>query len=535
MSQPVDPETDRPKLRSVNGGEIFAPLSGLILVMFAMLAGSYFLFKVTGFRNAIIGIEVALLVAGVVLIFIARHRIRSQLLVPLAHMRRWAILMRQGNLSAQVPIPSHGDFTDLARDINNLGSSLRSLSRDMDSNVHQQTQRLAQKTHSLQVLYDVAASTNTARDLADLLSRHLHTMAKVTTAPYATVRVITNDLQLRLADDVGLATPIVESEILTPVERCICAQNLRDSVIRCSTKRQFCGNLLCHSLPAEANDLIALAIPLRYQNKILGVYNLFVDSSMDISEQETQDMLTNIAQHTSLAIEKSRLEDDSKRVSIMQERTMLAHELHDSLAQTLASLRFRMAVLENTLEDLMNAQALSEVAQIREDLDTANSELRELLTHFRVRMDDRGLIPATENLVHRFEKDTNISVFFQNDCTGLELPPEVEIQVLHIIQEALSNIRKHSHAEHVRVLFRCRHNREYHVLIEDDGIGIDETITHGQPGEHIGLKIMRERAKRINAELTIDTEPGEGTRVELDFNAQLKPGGSDVYQTSENR
>jgi two-component system nitrate/nitrite sensor histidine kinase NarX len=288
--------------------------------------------------------------------------------------------------------------------------------------------------------------------------------------------------------------------------------------------------LLYHSLPAEAENLTAIAIPLRYQNKILGVYNLFIDNNTDISEQETLDMLTNIAQHTSLAIEKSRLEDDAKRVSIMQERTMLAHELHDSLAQTLASLRFRMAVLENTLENLMNTQALSEVAQIREDLDTANSELRELLTHFRVRMDDRGLIPATENLLNRFEKDTNISVFFQNDSAGIELPPEVEIQVLHIIQEALSNIRKHSHAENVRVLIRCRHNRDYHVLIEDDGVGIDDTIIGGQPGEHIGLKIMRERAKRINAELTIDTEPGEGTRVELDFNTEIKPNTGDDYQ-----
>jgi two-component system nitrate/nitrite sensor histidine kinase NarX len=175
-------------------------------------------------------------------------------------------------------------------------------------------------------------------------------------------------------------------------------------------------------------------------------------------------------------------------------------------------------LLSQTLHQGDHQNALQEVIQLKNGLDEANTELRELLAHFRVRMDERGLIPATENLVERFKKESDIAVFFQTDCSQLKLPPLVEVQVLHIIQESLTNIRKHSQAENVRVLIRCDDEDRYHVLIEDDGIGIESTTIEGQPGEHVGLSIMKERARRIGGELIIETEPGEGTRVEFDIN-----------------
>lgn len=204
----------------------------------------------------------------------------------------------------------------------------------------------------------------------------------------------------------------------------------------------------------------------------------------------------------------------------MQERTMLAHELHDSLAQTLASLRFRVSMLQNTLKqsgEKANAEAEQEVEQIRTGLDEANFELRELLEHFRIRMDERGLVPATEDLVNRFRSESKIQVFFQNECPNLKLPPMLEVHLLHIIQEALTNIRKHSDANNVRILMRCTEELPFHVLIEDDGMGIELDFSESRPGEHVGLTIMKERAKRIGADLTIESDPGDGTRVVLEL------------------
>ena len=91
----------------------------------------------------------------------------------------------------------------------------------------------------------------------------------------------------------------------------------------------------------------------------------------------------------------------------------------------------------------------------------------------------------------------------------------LEVHILHIIQEALSNIRKHSNATNVRVLIRCTADQYFYALIEDDGMGIQVPMDASRPGEHVGLTIMRERANHIGARLNIESESGEGTRIEL--------------------
>ena len=91
------------------------------------------------------------------------------------------------------------------------------------------------------------------------------------------------------------------------------------------------------------------------------------------------------------------------------------------------------------------------------------------------------------------------------------------MQVLRIIQESLNNIRKHSQARLVRILLSANRDNEYAVLIEDDGVGISEPVLDGHPGEQVGLSIMKERAHRLGGMLTIDSEPGEGTRIMLHF------------------
>ncbi|MEW8062084.1 MAG: ATP-binding protein, partial [Candidatus Thiodiazotropha sp.] len=96
-----------------------------------------------------------------------------------------------------------------------------------------------------------------------------------------------------------------------------------------------------------------------------------------------------------------------------------------------------------------------------------------------------------------------------------DLDTSQEMQALRIVQEALANIRKHAKAHTIRVLLRCRSPGSYLILVEDDGVGFEGAVPQGNPGEHIGLSIMEERARRVGGELSIESEPGEGTRVEL--------------------
>ena len=459
-------------------------------------------------------VQVVLLLMGAMSTVLIVMRVNHQLLEPLAHLRNWASRMRGGNLSARIPSPAGGDFAELVKDVNALGADLQTLTREMDSQVRHQTERLAQKTHSLQILYDIASSINTARDLDELLSRFLGTLTELVGARAATVRLVTNDGKIRMVASFGLDADIVEKERLVPLDRCTCGVAVSCGELKIQPDLRTCARFNNRPLlPSEGTEVIA--VPLLYRDRALGVYNLFLDGPGLAQREDMRELLTSIGKHLGMAVEKARLDTESKRLSIIQERTMLAHELHDSLAQTVASLRFQGKMLEETLEQSGNAGALQEVRKIREGVEEAHAELRELLVHFRARMDERGLIPALEELVSRFQQETQIATFFHNECQQLRLSPEQEVQILHIVQESMTNIRKHSEAHTVRLLLRCEQDGSYRILVEDDGQGLVGSQRDPLPGEQVGLSIMQERARRLGGTLRVESEPGEGTRVEL--------------------
>ena len=113
------------------------------------------------------------------------------------------------------------------------------------------------------------------------------------------------------------------------------------------------------------------------------------------------------------------------------------------------------------------------------------------------------------------------------------LPAILEMQVVRIIQESLANIRKHSKAHNVRVLLHCNENGDFRALIEDDGVGIGDTVLEGSPGEHVGLSIMQERAQRLGGALRIESEPGEGTRIELTFHHEADELGTPLPRVEQ--
>jgi two-component system nitrate/nitrite sensor histidine kinase NarX len=523
LHSPEKNTRDLPKHNSENSiasSGLYRPLIGLIIALLGILfsgVAAYFWPQ----HQAALAINQVIL-TGISFFLISRiaQCMKTNLLSPLAQLREWAQRMRNGDLSARVPQTGQGEFSALASDINQLGDALRTLTRDMDEQVNQQTITLQRKTRSLEILYDVAALSNSAQDIDELLIGFLHTLTEIVYAHAGTVRLMNDDRQMRLVGSVGLDENILEKIRLVPIEHCLCAQEFSKNMVLCQNRFEQCHNI-ASDLLFSGDEFENIAIPLRYNNRTLGIYNLFVEKLGLTEREDIKDILTNIGQHLSMAITKSHWDAESHRLSIMQERTMLAHELHDSLAQTLASLRFRVSMLqktlsqENTPESNKESDANSEVEQIKVGLDEANFELRELLSHFRIRMDERGLIPATEGLVERFKNENHGQIFFQNECPELKLPPVLEVHILHIIQEALANIRKHSNANYVRILMSGGDSPYFHLLIEDDGMGIEAEVNSAIPGEHVGLTIMRERAQRIGAELTIESEPGEGTRIEL--------------------
>ncbi|NOX09907.1 MAG: histidine kinase [Gammaproteobacteria bacterium] len=456
-----------------------------------------------------------LVVAGILLVTLAMILIQRDLLAPLSDLREWAYLMRNGDLSARLSIPVRDEFITLAQDINTLGEAIQSLSRDMENQVHKQTRRIKDKSRSLQILYDVAASINTSRDQDDLLTRFLYTLKDVTHARAASVRMLGSDGQMNLVASIGLNNDLLEKE---------CSPSLQKDLFEIDSNHKKNKDIIPSDTTVSLFDnktVKMLTVPLQYRGRTLGTYNLYVERKNLDNSEDMIELLTSIGRHLGMAIEKAQLDKEANQMSVMAERTRIAHELHDSLAQTLASLRFQVRVLDETLHRGDEAALWQALEVIEAGMEEAHTELRGLINHFCAPIDRRGLIPAIEQLSERFRNDTGSQLFFQNEWDQLPFNDEQEIEILRIIQESLANIRKHSQANTTRIMLSYKSN-EYRVLIEDDGIGIShEQPVSGIPGEHVGLGIMEERAKRLGGSLKIESEPGEGTQILLNF--RIKP------------
>ena len=384
-----------------------------------------------------------------------------------------------------------------------------------------QAVRLARKTQSLDILYAIATSLNQPGNLEQLLDGFLDTFIELVDARAASVRLATGDGQTRLIASRGLAPEVVEHDRLMPAGGCPCGWAASEGGLRIQRGTAPCAALIGRPM-LDPDCVEFVAVPAQYQDRILGVYNLFLDRPLAAMGEDMPDLLISVGRHLGLAIEKARLESEARRLAILEERNIIGNELHDSLAQSLIGMRLQLKLLGESLARKDIGAAQYEASRLRRAMTQANADLRELLTNYRLKIDDAGLVPTIATLVERFGRETGIAVFFQNECRVLALTPAQEIQVFFIIQEALTNIRKHSGARNVRILLNSEDDL-YTVLIEDDGLGMTETA-EGMPGEHAGLAIMRERTERLQGQIVIESEPGEGTRIVLMFTAPPPAG-----------
>ncbi|MGB5179723.1 MAG: ATP-binding protein [Gammaproteobacteria bacterium] len=367
---------------------------------------------------------------------------------------------------------------------------------------------------SLQILYEVVSSINTAHGLDDLLTRFMYTLKRITGSQAAAIWILQNTGHMELSASSGIDETLLLPE-RKEVRRCLYERAFTEGKIWVEKDLEKCEKIAGRRFFDDRNTGM-VAVPMRYRGLVTGIINLFLDASLIESIDTIKPLLTSIAHHLSIAIEKSRNEELSQQHLIKDERTRIAHELHDSLAQTLASLRFQVRVLDETLHQGDESTTWQKLEQIENSLDEANTELRELIANFSAPTHNQNLLDAIEKIVSQFRSETGIKTFLQKEWCNTSLTRENETQILRIIQEALWNIRKHSEAKTVRIMLRDGLQGKCHILIEDDGIGINDQV-YGSPGEHIGLTIMRERASRLGGELRVESEPGEGTRIVLEL------------------
>ena len=203
-----------------------------------------------------------------------------------------------------------------------------------------------------------------------------------------------------------------------------------------------------------------------------------------------------------------------RRLAILEERDRLAREMHDSLGQVLGFVNLKAKVAADLIGRGHAAVAAEELEQMRTAVQEAYQEVRQAILSLRTTPQGQGLLASLREYVQRLREQSGLDVRLEA-ADHLRFPEAVEAQVIRIVQEALTNVRKHARASTVTVRFAPQPGDGTVVTISDDGHGFDLAAVESGRGTRFGLLTMRERAESIGGTLSIQTVPGQGTTVRL--------------------
>ncbi|MFE0457387.1 GAF domain-containing sensor histidine kinase [Streptomyces sp. NPDC058914] len=233
--------------------------------------------------------------------------------------------------------------------------------------------------------------------------------------------------------------------------------------------------------------------------------------------EDDEELLSILAQHAAIALTNARLYERSRELTIAEERSRLAHELHDAVSQKLFSLRLT-AQAASALVDRDPSRAKGELQQVAALAAEAADELRAAVVELRpAALDEDGLVATLRTQIQVLDRAHSARVTFSSHGVRA-LPAAQEEALLRVAQEALHNALRHSGAEHVEVTLHKR-GSDTLLRVTDDGSGFDPTTVR-RAGRHLGLVSMRDRASGIGGSLTVESAPGKGTTIEMEA-----PGG----------
>ncbi|MDE2342179.1 MAG: GAF domain-containing protein [Betaproteobacteria bacterium] len=347
------------------------------------------------------------------------------------------------------------------------------------------------------------------KPLEALLEGFLDTIMRMTGALGGAIRLVSgSDPQLYLGASRGLPAELSQKESHVGIACGVCGEAVQEGRLHYSDSAYCAERTPGTFFSTRCRGVVA--VPLDFRGQRIGVFNLFFGEPRDIGPEVTQ-LLGSYAELIGLTLENARLMRDNQRINLLAERQAIANEIHDSLSQNLFYGRLRMSVLSEALRT--GDQALTErcLDDIGDALDSGQKAVRELITHFRSQMDPLGLHHALQMLIDSLKARSSITFEFVHPSIHPELTLEQELQVFHVLREALNNVVLHSQATQARLAV-TREGPLLQFEVTDNGLGMAAATS---PAGHYGLTIMQERARRIGASLGIHSAAGVGTRIVL--------------------
>lgn len=432
----------------------------------------------------------------VVLVVIIMMQLNQRVERPLSELTNSANRIMSGDYTAHTDIAQSDELGFLSRTMNKMADAISESHLQLEKRVKLKTAELRQNKESLELLYEASTLLSQSSKNLDLepLIEKLSTISGL------------DDLDLCLMTNEGSAP---YEHILTSDkelnEKCLtgdCATCITDTV-DCNTQ-------------VEGAKRISMRYPLRKGEFNFGVLicNLKPHTSLEAWQHQ---LLQSIAAQIATGLKLRQQSEQTRRLALVSERTVIARELHDSLAQALSYLKIQVTRLQKLHQKESSSEQIDEVVdELKTGLSSAYRQLRELLTTFRLKIDAEGLQSAFEKTITQLNERANGKLHFALDYRIGDLPltPNEEIHIMQIAREATQNALHHSQGKTTKVTLYSDDEKCINLIIEDDGVGLGNDP---EKLNHYGLAIMKERAAQLGASISIESNEPHGTVIKVNY------------------
>ena len=428
----------------------------------------------------------------------------------------------RGGFGVAIPTGYIQEFAQVSKGFNQMSAHLKTLYTDLEGLVARQTQDLARQNRDLEMLYQTTRDLHQTHTPTKAAEEFLSRVVPAVSASAGSIRLL--DFERKRTDLVastGLPADVQTAEQCSELEACLCGHKDKggeggrpsekpSGQSACFYDARDYGNLpFVTGHPGFARVSV---FPILYKSEELGILTLYFSDGIELGENDDS-LLRTLCGQLGVSIANSRFAQERSQLAVLQERNLIAQGLHDSIAQTLTFLNLQVQMLDSAYKAGEKEQMEENIRFLTDGVQECYDDVRELLLNFRTKISNKDFPEAVTSLLARFEQQTQIEVDTAWRDDGPSLNNDEQLQVIFILQESLSNIRKHAQAHHVVVELDNRH--DFTLRIRDDGVGFDTGRLKNMSEAHVGLGIMQERARRINAVLSVESQPHQGTTVTL--------------------
>ncbi len=373
---------------------------------------------------------------------------------------------------------------------------------------------IMERNRRLAVLNALAADVSESRDLEQVAAATTRSVLAAMSAEAAGLALVSEEdgslqlvgqdgLNVRCTPEIG-AFPLGEND-------CECRKAValgRPVLVEDTTQSMPCTGLL-----GERTGT-CVAVPVKSKGRTTGAIFVARDRNRPWQREDVE-LITAVGAQIGTVLENAQLSSKAEALAVLQERERVSREVHDGLAQTLGYLNVQMSILDRLLTSGETEKAQSEVGEMALVTREAYQDLRQAIVDLRMPLSSTpGLRRTLREYAEKFSRQTGIPCHFEGHRgPPAVLSPTTEVQLIRIVQEAMTNVKKHAPGSEAWLSVEVR-NQEALVAIRDNGPGFDleSTIVRGR---QYGLHTMKERAESVGGSLRLDSRPGDGTAVEV--------------------